>query len=50
MEKGYCVKCREKNREMVKAKKTTLKNGRQALKGQCKKCGCNMMKFVASSK
>jgi len=44
-EMGYCVKCKEK-REMINATKVKTKNNRNALKGECKKCGTTMMKFV----
>ena len=42
---GYCVKCRTK-REMVKAKRITTSNGRNAMSGVCKSCGTKMMRFV----
>ena len=42
---GYCVKCRAK-REMVKTKKITTSNGRNAISGNCKTCGTKMMRFV----
>jgi len=35
---GYCMKCREK-REMKDPKEVTLKNGRQAMQGECAVCG-----------
>jgi RNase P subunit RPR2 len=45
MELGYCVKCKAK-KEMVSAKKVTLKNGRNALSGTCKTCGTKMFKMT----
>ena len=33
-EKGYCVKCKAK-KEIKNGKKVTMKNKRQALKGNC---------------
>jgi len=44
-EKGYCVKCKCKQ-EMKDTKKVTMKNGRQALKGVCPKCGTGMYKIL----
>mgnify|MGYP003669250436 CR=1 FL=1 len=46
---GYCVKCRAK-REMVKAKRITTSNGRNAMSGVCKTCGTKMMRFVKKEK
>ena len=36
-EKAYCMKCKSK-REMKGGKSVTMKNGRKAMKGNCKKC------------
>ncbi len=36
--KGYCMKCRAE-REIVKAKTVTMKNGRAATEGKCPACG-----------
>ena len=41
---GYCVKCKAK-REMTGAKKVTMKNGKPATTGTCKKCGTKMYKI-----
>ena len=45
---AYCLKCKKKDQEMKNPKMITMKNGRKAMKGQCAKCGTNMMKFVAN--
>lgn len=47
---AYCVKCREKDREMVDPEEVEInkkggKKGR-ALKGTCKVCSTKMMKFL----
>jgi len=39
------MKCKKK-REMVDAKKVTMKNGRNAMKGKCKVCGTGMYRIV----
>jgi len=44
--KAYCVKCQKKNMAMVKCRNVTSKNGRNMLKGICKKCGTKMNKFI----
>ena len=44
-ETGYCVKCRSKS-TMIGAKTVTSANGRNMLKGTCKKCGTKMNKFI----
>lgn len=49
MTEGYCVKCKSKA-EIANAKETTMKNGRKALKGVCKKCGTGMYKILGLSK
>jgi hypothetical protein len=41
---AYCVKCKAK-REMKDPKKTTLKNGKPAMKGTCPKCGTGMFRI-----
>lgn len=42
---GYCVKCKAK-RTMVSCKNATSKNGRNMIKGVCKKCGTKMNVFT----
>lgn len=42
---GYCVKCRKKT-VMKNAKQILTKNGKKAMKGQCSKCGTNMIRFI----
>ena len=49
MAEGYCVKCKAK-REMSDSKEVTMKNGRKAMKGKCKKCGTGMYKILGMSK
>jgi len=44
MVKGRCMRCREQ-REMKDAKQTKMKNGRDAVKGVCIKCGTKMFKI-----
>ena len=46
---GYCVKCRAKA-EMVNALEVTMKNGKKAMKGKCKKCGTGMIKIMPAKK
>ena len=46
---SYCLKCKAKQ-EMVKAEKTVLKNGANALKGECAICGTKMMKILPKDK
>lgn len=38
---AFCLKCRTK-REMKNGKRTTMKNGRSRMMGQCSTCGTNM--------
>lgn len=45
-DKAYCVKCKKKNTPMINCKNATSKNGRNMVKGVCKKCGTKMNKFV----
>lgn len=42
---GYCVKCKAKS-TMAEAEKVTMKNGREAVKGKCEKCGTGMYKIL----
>jgi RNase P subunit RPR2 len=44
MVEAYCVKCKAK-REMLKAEKVTLKNGKPATKGICPECGTRMFRI-----
>ncbi len=44
MSSMYCVKCRAK-REDPNAEKTTMKNGKPAMKGKCPVCGTAMFKI-----
>ena len=46
---GYCVKCKAKS-TMADAKTVTMKNGRQAMKGKCAKCGTGMYKILGNKK
>jgi len=45
IEIAYCVKCKAK-KEMNEAKKVTMKNGRNAVKGKCSVCGTGMYKIT----
>ena len=36
-QQAYCMKCKIK-RDMLGGKSFTMKNGRKAMKGKCKKC------------
>ncbi len=49
MAEGYCVKCKA-TREISDAKEVTMKNGRKAMKGKCKKCGTGMYKIMGMGK
>lgn len=44
MVKGRCMKCQDQ-REMKDPKQVKLKNGRDAVKGTCPKCGTKMFKM-----
>ena len=44
-ETGYCVKCKAK-KEMKNEKKVTMKNKREAMKGNCPDCGTGMYKIL----
>jgi hypothetical protein len=47
MAEGYCVKCKKKS-EIAEAKEVTMKNGRKAMKGKCKKCGTGMYRILGT--
>lgn len=42
---AYCVKCKAK-RPMSNEKVVTMKNGRNAVKGECPKCGTKMFSIL----
>ena len=44
MVEGRCMKC-QKQMEMKDAKQVKMKNGRDAVKGVCPKCGTGMYKI-----
>jgi hypothetical protein len=44
-EVGYCMKCKKKQK-MINTKKVKMKNGRDAMKGECGKCGTGMYKIM----
>ena len=46
---AYCVKCKSK-KEMANAKEETLKNGRNALKGNCPDCNTTMCRILGKQK
>jgi len=43
---GYCLKC-EKKVNMVGAKLSKTKNGRDIMKGKCPKCGSGVNRFLS---
>ncbi len=45
MAEGYCVKCKAK-KQIANEEKTTMKNGKPALKGTCPTCGTGMFKIM----
>ena len=49
MSTAYCVKCKT-TREMKSAKTVTFKNGMNAEKGECVKCGTKMCKIIGKAK
>lgn len=42
---AYCVKCKSK-KEMSEEQKVTMKNGRNAMKGKCPKCGTGLYRIL----
>jgi len=42
---GYCMRCRA-HREMKDVVKLSMKNGRNAVKGNCSTCGAGMYKIL----
>ena len=44
MVEAYCVKCKAKQ-EMKDAKAVKMKNGKDAMKGTCPKCGTGMYRI-----
>ena len=42
---AYCVKCKAKQ-EMKNEQVVTMKNGRNAVKGECPKCGTKMFSIL----
>jgi hypothetical protein len=47
MVKGYCVKCREKGREMKDAQITQTPRGGYMAKGKCGVCSTNMCAMMS---
>jgi len=45
---GFCVRCKDK-RPMAHAAGVTLKNGREAIRGQCPECGTGMYRIMPKS-
>lgn len=45
---GYCVKCQEK-RPIEAAKRVTMKNDREAMKGVCPECGTGMFRILGKN-
>jgi hypothetical protein len=48
-EQAYCVKCKAKT-DVKNPEKVTMKNGREALKGICEKCGTGVYKILGKAK
>jgi len=46
---AYCAKCKTK-RKIKNPKKTTMKNGRAAVKGFCSVCNCKVFRVVKMKK
>jgi Zn finger protein HypA/HybF involved in hydrogenase expression len=46
---GWCMKCKAK-KEIKDAQVTTMKNGRNALKGKCPDCNTGMYKILGKKK
>lgn len=44
---GYCVKCKEKGREMKDIKVGQTKKGGYIAKGACVVCGCKMCRMMS---
>jgi|SaaInl8_200m_RNA_FD_contig_21_2520196_length_430_multi_6_in_0_out_0_1 hypothetical protein len=42
---GYCMRCRD-HRDMKDTVKLSMKNGRNAIKGNCNSCGAGMYKIL----
>lgn len=42
---AYCVKCKKKT-EMKDPQSVTMKNGRNAMKGQCPICGTGLYRIL----
>jgi hypothetical protein len=42
---AYCVRCRDR-RELRRARRVTLSNGRPALRGRCADCGTRAQRIV----
>lgn len=47
MVKAYCVKCKEKGREMKDPKINKTAKGGFMAKGKCSKCDCNMCAMMS---
>ena len=50
--KALCMKCRENNKPTMQVMtnvKVEEKNNRYSAKGQCSKCGGNMIKFMSKA-
>ncbi|MCP6726498.1 MAG: DUF5679 domain-containing protein [Patescibacteria group bacterium] len=53
-ETGYCVKCREKGKEITNPQEVAMKGkggvSRRALTGTCETCGTKMFRILPSKK
>lgn len=46
---AYCVKCKSKT-DIVDPQEVTMKNGRLAMKGHCKKCNTKVFRIMGNAK
>lgn len=46
---AYCVKCKAKT-DIQNPEEVTMKNGRLATKGHCKKCNTKVFRIMGNSK
>ncbi len=46
---AYCVKCKSKT-DIVNPETVTMKNGRSAMKGHCKKCNTKVFRILGNAK
>lgn len=49
MATGYCVKCKQKGREIKNGKEFVMKTGMKALRGNCAVCDTKMVKILGKA-